>query len=336
MSVVCQPQDRVPPPGHVFVVVTDGADGISLHAQTANVVGNIESARVGGFLRGVGGHRVVCFDATHLHWTMMERLCHQGDADAISTLWALSRDGKLLDVQELDRLVRLAGDGFLPAKRSLADLATSYANGVNGSDVDTTGLLSAVYDGLCVQVEEIVRRLGIPSSITDRFGPLGLTIEIQAAIARETPRRHGVRIDQELLHRAIEWCTTRRDALLQRLRQDSQFRGCLRPSPGSPEFDRNGFPRLDEVRLRQWLTTSVDAIRGLHNVPIPTTLLNGEVSMWRVDWDKISPFCSGVGKWRDMESICAIRKRLVRLGERAETIGGEGGRVLVVESNLNL
>jgi hypothetical protein len=276
----------------------------------------VPPSQIGDFLRGHRHVQLACFDVASLHRNLESWLRSVDDREAISVLWGYSRDGRLNDVQILDRLVRLAeqSDRHLPT-RSLADLARdSFESSASSADLQAPQVILTVCENLLARAGHIAARLGIDQSLTERFGPLGHRIEVQGAIGFDRMRQHGLRTDPAKLDEAIRTCEERRDAAINGWREDPQFRRCLHFKDEKVVMKPDGFPRLRDKRFQDALAVIAAPLAGVHGVPLPVPFIGNERSAILRDWLRICPYHPFLRGWYEMMSACALRNTLVRAG----------------------
>jgi len=297
------------------------ADVVSIaigEEQDAQVVGVfsagskaiLSAQEIRPLIRDLTGKKLICFKAAQVHCVLAHHLNQIEDDHGIGLLWGLSRGGRLIDVQILDQLVRLADRGDHAAVRSLQELAEYGFERPNVSALslpDVAELLVTVYARLVNRVNDIQRRLTGDQAAVDIFGPLGLHIEVQAAIAFDAAI--GIPFDQARMQAAIATCETHRNETLNKLRHERQFAGCLDPRNGD-YIDGSGFPRFHKSRLESVLKGLIVPLRNL-GIPVPIPVVNEEISLNPADWSQISLHDSLLRTWCDLITACQLRHALL-------------------------
>src|SRR5271169_3926127 len=110
----------------LFTVTAPLADRpIILFASAADSqhFGLISTDRFGEFLLQHADCSFICENAAQFHWTIHQDAVRLGDTACIQeTLWGLSGEHRLLDVQLLDQLVQLASSGTESSCQPVATL----------------------------------------------------------------------------------------------------------------------------------------------------------------------------------------------------------------------
>lgn len=171
---------------------------------------------------------LITYDAANLHWTAAELLQSVG-ADAMRMLWAFSRESRLVDLRLLDELVDMATGEARRPYQDFAEFASDRSNlavtsielvsqellrqsqrgGLDSLDqqllTDIGSIVDAqlrIYEVLMGHVQQIAAQAQPEPPQASQYGPLGLGLEVQGAIALS--RQNGLlAIDPDAIDAAI-------------------------------------------------------------------------------------------------------------------------------------
>lgn len=254
---------------------------------------------LGDFLILHADRRFVCHDAGEFHGAV-ERTLGKNEAAARSALWALSRDGRLIDVSLLAILVRDA-KLWSPDNRSESR---------EPLPIESDAILNS-FDELVEQAREITNGTET-AHLANRFGILGLTVEVQARVAAYHVARQGLILDVGARERLQLACLGRRDELLQYLRRDSSWSKILKSEGKEPRLDEKGFPEMRKNRLIAWLQETGSFLQVLHGLPlrVPRSARDGQVSLVHHAWRPHGLAHPGIGTWVELMDVCDLHSFL--------------------------
>ena len=138
------------------------------------------------------------------------------------------------------------------------------------------------------------------------FGPLGVGIDVQAAVAVSKPSRPGLQIDPQQLDDVRAKNNLRFRRASQRLQEDSHARPCFRWSVGQGDeklvtLDNEGLPAFNHEALKGWLRSVADRLCDTNNLPaaIPLTY-RGDPSLEPERWEIWAACNRSLLAWRNL------------------------------------
>lgn len=310
-------------PSDPVAIVADGEAGSGtaparplLIAAWSGDVGRLVSVEeLGEFLAAHAKAKIFCHDAASLHWLLFAALSSLGDRQGLEELWRVSAECRLFDAMLLRQLLPFvrAGLFFPPARLSM--VLRDVVGGGHHDDFQTiekwqsqlsnpaeedhvlrqqasmelAKIVYGVCDALFAEANSFADYSNIgDKEINNKHGPLGLGIDVQAAIALRRVEQSGLflsRDDQELV----------RIAAVERYRQASRalnskpaFRDCFAwDSPQEVGRDGKGFP-IVKPKLANCLERCYERIQDVVGCSILRPLAGD---------GKISPFPAHWGLW---------------------------------------
>ena len=257
----------------------------TIAVASAAIQAVLSPEELGEFLALHSDARLICHDAARVHWILDKLLRHPHDKKGLKLLWRFSRRCRLHDVMLLDQRVSLVLDAVYRRPKRLEDLNAGTAQTlspessegvVESADaaqsneeaaVQIAGTTLAVYRKLLDRAEGIHRGMQIPSKLVAKFGPLGLGIDVQGAIALRFANRNGLLIHMKTAHEAYGAAERLYQESSARLAEDQRARQCFDwQGKGEERCERirdwegktvaknaEGFPEIREKKLREWL-----------------------------------------------------------------------------------
>ncbi len=145
------------------------------------------------------------------------------------------------------------------------------------------------------------------------YGPLGIGIEVKAAIALRRPDRHSLRIDSDQAP-AIRQANDRRfERACSRLREDARARRCFRWNEhGEKVLDGgNGSPGYHPKALKAWLQGFSKKFCDMDGQPISIPLVAEKAPSFEPeDWTPWAACDPSLRAWRDLVRSCRVTQQL--------------------------
>src|SRR5262249_34460655 len=107
----------------------------------------------------------------------------------------------------------------------------------------------------------VAARLCIPAETVAHFGPLGLGLQVQGAIAAHLARRVRLGLEPEERAALLRACDGAVEDRLREFCQERAAGACLECVKGQIKFDANGFPHMDADKLCGWLAAELASMR---------------------------------------------------------------------------
>jgi len=322
---------------------TGGAPGlVAAAASTGDRRFLVRPDRVGGFLLEHREALFVCHEAGHFFWSVAEHLDRDRDRAALEVLWDLPRTGRLHDVVLLDQLLRVAAHGGHPLPRSLQELAVDQCEetpdgvrqpvhrGHGTGEVREEGpadvvrradLVLDVYRRLRREADGVVGRSGIHAGVVERFGPLALGLQVQAAIAVRAANRDGLRITEESPRDVEIWWKEAHRRYSSTLYADPDARPCFKWEGRRIRLKVNGHLDVRESALRRWLGEVNATLLDVQGVPFrPPLAESGEVAVDPNLWADRACRHVQLDAWVRLAGAAAMR--------RSSSGDGPGGRLV--------
>ena len=249
---------------------------------------------------------IICYDAAQVHWDLYDLLRQRNDENGLRALWRFSRRSRLHDIMLLEQRLRLIRDAVHPLPKrfeALADLhckqtpPAAIEPGPHGAHAQRGGIPEAeellaraattmnIYQTLRQQADQVIDHLGIPQKLVARYGPLGLGVDVQGAIAAALASREGIYLSSESLEYMAQAVEVRYREASQVLIHDEHARHVFVGSKGLVRRREDGLPEADRNFLQKWLRHTFDQLRDTHNArwlePVDET---GNLSMTPEHW----------------------------------------------------
>ncbi len=235
-------------------------DPILVAANSDNQVELVAERDLGRFLGRHSESTFIVHDAAAWHWGLMAVLDARGDAAGRAILWDLSRQGRIHDVQLLDQRICAVRDSVHTLPKSLSKLCgdpVRHSIGDSAGHACDLQALRLVYEHLVSVADSTMTRYKVDTAAVSRFGPLGVGLDVQAAIALTGAADLRIQLAPGSIARlkaAADDCFRQCSEVLS---NEKILRDCFHWEPGSqPIVRRNnkGFPDIKETALRRWLT----------------------------------------------------------------------------------
>ena len=292
---------------------TAAAHPIILFASVADSQnGRIVSIdRLAEFLTDQADCAFICEHSATFHWTIHNDADGLGNPTSIrDMLWRISAESRLLDVQLLEQLVRLASTGEEAPLHSLAELLPDWCqsaweppeqvarDAISLGDIrsfppelvfracEVARALWRLYNALS-QAADAAARNSIGTTADSPYGPLGIGIQVQARIALEKPRPRPIVRDEGATD-VIAWLEQEIERQTPNIQRCSRLRDCLQWEQDRIVF-KSGYPKIDSARLETLLVSVAGELLGPDGVPFPyVTDANGKKSVHEQNWGILS------------------------------------------------
>ncbi len=249
--------------------------------------------QIGPFLLVHQGSQIICHDSASFHWAIRGLLGPGPGWDSPETLWAFSREGRLLDARLLDQLLRLARGVSDPPPRHLHELAEEYANitlpqpremtrrveeavgrpreviadRLAGDAIAVADALLQINRRLASESGRIIADLGVERATVERFGPLGLAVQVRGTIALRRATHNGLHLRGHATPELAARCDEVFRESSRILSRGGSERNCFHWVGDRVRLKPDGSPDIKRDNLRGWLERRVGAIPGLHAIP---------------------------------------------------------------------
>jgi hypothetical protein len=303
-------------------------------AASGNNVCVIRPDQLGHFLVVHGRCVIACPNAARFHWVIREYLLVNGSTGG-ETLWAFSRHSRLHDLTLLDQLVRLATDGQgWPERRGLAKLTAKYCNLFKDErDIEKRFAAAATtpwepippeviresINWACI-VRDIYSRLlelaellgGQPQGAPALpFGPLGLGLKVQGAIALDQARRIGIQLDTQLNGQLIEACNHTLDRSSDKLHGDHQACAAFQWDKRQIKSTADGALGCRPKALQDWLSSASRSLRTLSAMDFPAPMTpEGALSTDPNQWGVLADYQPELRAWAGAVAAAEARHLL--------------------------
>ena len=303
----------------------------------------VRPEHLGNFLTVHRDAVIACHDAGRTHWALAARLEGTDDRGRLEILWQFSRKMRLHDVGLLDQLLALAQDGIEKGYQALRILAAasktvlppdsqelqeilSSSVGQRGASVGRsleeailafTDAVWAVYLKLITQAREIAHEK-VSDEYIERFGPLCLGVQVQAAIALQKPTSIGSRLRKDALQpdsRLWACCDEIYGACSRQLRDDTGARACFDwDSNKLIARDEKGHIRCKKKKLAKWLIETLAQQPGLHDIPFePPRVALDKIAMSPTAWGDLVECHPLLRAWADLEAAAQVKRTLMTI-----------------------
>ncbi len=194
---------------HRYAHATDAADISAVEVYAAATTGTetalIEPNQLGDFLTSHANALLLCHDVAHLHWCMLEVLRRAEHDAGEKALWQFSREYRIDDVMLLEQRVRAIDETSFSLPKSLGKLAAEYLRQPGEDDSPVPQDVAGAAESILALHENLMSRIEtIPQYGKFNCGPLGLGVEVQAAIAMEPLKHRGLKLDAQIADRLFE------------------------------------------------------------------------------------------------------------------------------------
>jgi hypothetical protein len=166
------------------------------------------------------------------------------------------------------------------------------------------------------ETRDLVRRHGT-EDLAARFGPLGLSVEVQGRIAAYQMSRCGVLFADGAREQLQKACLQRRQAVVSHLREDAGWKKILKRGRDGPRFDSKGYPAIDQNQLRACLEETGSFLLDLHGLPVhvPRTPADGRALCIHHAWRHLAVAHPMISSWVNLFDVCDLLSFLAR-GDR--------------------
>ena len=148
-----------------------------------------------------------------------------------------------------------------------------------------------------------------------RFGPLGVGLDVQGAIAAESAKRAGITLDGEQIADLRQACDKRYRRSCGVLHEHPPSRACFHWQDGNRPLvkkDRGGHPQSTK-RLRDRLAELLDVCRDIHGSRLITPRdEQGRISVLPRHWGFIVRCHPELRAWADIVAAAAVQRSLAR------------------------
>jgi hypothetical protein len=151
------------------------------------------------------------------------------------------------------------------------------------------------------------------------FGPLGIGIDVQAAIALNRPGRPELQVDRQELDELCRKNDDRYRLASARLHADIDARSCfewseIRPNEKLVMRGDNGLPIYRDKALKAWLQGFGEKLRDIHNLPADTPITGrGDPSFDAERWGIWVACNRSLRAWRDLVRSARLALQLARV-----------------------
>lgn len=306
--------------GDPVAIVADGETGsgtaparpLLVAAWSGNDGRLVSVEDLGEFFAAHGEAKIFCHDAASLHWLLFAALSARSDRQGLEQLWRVSDEYRLIDAMRLRQLLPLVHAGLFFPPTSISMVLRDVVGGgqhdyfqtiekwqsqlSNPAEEDhvlrqqaSMELAKIVYrvcDSLFAEANSFVESLNTGDKETNnKHGPLGLGIDVQAAIALKRVEQTGLllsRDDQERVRIAAE---KRYRQASRALNSKPAFRDCFAwQSPQEVERDGKGFPKVKR-KLANRLERCHERIQDVVGCSILKPLAgDGKISSFPEHW----------------------------------------------------
>jgi len=307
----------------LFGVAATGQDACLLHPD-----------HVGAFLLAHRNSTLICHDAALLHWVLVHYLRGgTGGSEALEVLWGFSRDHRLVDVAILDQLVGLANGDMSPLFRPLHEIAATLTAGrldavgdAPATSADATAkegnqikpellnhavraarVLLKVYQALAQSAKAVRRDQDVGQRSLASFGPLGLGVDVQGAIALHRFSRKELHFAKGIGPVLLGACENTFQHALDTMRQDMDARQCFKTRDGEIRLSKTGFPEFEVEALDHWLQQMVDSMRGLHEIRFASIDMKERRSTRPDEWGVLIRCNRLLCAWADLDASATLR-----------------------------
>lgn len=306
----------------------------------------VSPALVGRFLEVHADAEIVSHDAGQLHWSLHRELDRRDDTEGLRTLWRFSRKCRLHDVMLMDQRLCLVERAVYSMRKELGQLPQDLHVASQSLDSEEPGCSSTLesraassqglahqaaskakatidaYDALRGRMDLIARNLGISSELVARFGPLGLGIDVQGAIALRSATQRGLLMNANTANKAYQAAeelyrvSSASLATDKVARQGFEWTGedAKRGQPilhwkgRTVHRNAEGLPRLRGQKLRDWLWTLFSQLRDLHGgLRVPPIDEAERLSTDPEHWGGLIRCHPLLVAWRDLTAAAEIR-----------------------------
>lgn len=313
-----------------FAVHTD-SDSRSTFAATS--LGGpaviVPAELLGEFLHIHADADLVGHDVGRLHWSLHRELHSLSNTDGLRALWRLSRKSRLHDVMFMDQRYRLVTTGVFPLPRQLEELTSVYIDATE-SENDLRGRFTvnddrrsfsrhapnlaatrvaatlSVYQPLRQKIDEFSLK-----KLAAKYGPLGLGIDVQGAIALERAQCCGLFVNPEAVPDAQRFASELFRQSSELIRSDSRASCCFKWDGGLVILDGKGYPRIKKNPLREWLADRLERFQDIHSQDIVSPLDDSErLSLVPGHWGMVAICDPLLSAWRDLLAAATMQRWL--------------------------
>lgn len=294
----------------------------------------LQPGQIGDFLQAHQNRCFVVDDAGRTHWALVEHFRQDRDSRASDALWAMSRHCRLYDIGLLEQLVSLAADGFCQAWGDLS-VVSQRRRGVEveaRNDFErrllqesrcgqlSPGFRTAIGDRIRTiaqiyqTLSETANRLAtsLPTPCEQDYGPLGVGLQVQGAIALHAAALAGSQVDADAAARAVEGLRNEQRRWSQQLLRDSDAKACFPPRDGQMQFDA-GYPKVRRERLLAWLDGLAASLTGKHKLPLLHPRLEDQQQPSTVPeaWGRLRLLHRSLHAWSELLTVSQTLDRFV-------------------------
>jgi len=286
-------------PVAIHLVTAEGSDSAPPTLILAAVAAGDEKAilpadHVRQFLLAHRDCSVICADAGVFHRVLESTFKREGEQEALGVLWELSRTACLVDILLLNHLVQMAGADWpanavdltkaiehqsrlgIEKPQSLAhEIVQSGAIDLGGLDASllrgviaiASGMLKA-YESLEAKARHAAKSAGVAPHTIAEYGPLGLGLHVQGAVALAHAEGSSLLVDQQRRTSLVTELRAVQERYCQQLAQDRRVRACFKIDDGGIRL-RDHMPEVNQDRLQSWLFEESEGLAGPYGLPLP-------------------------------------------------------------------
>ena len=283
---------------------------------------------------------VICYDAAQVHWDLYDLLLRRNDKNGLRALWRLSRRSRLHDIMLLEQRLRLIQHAVHPLPKRFGALTDLYCKQTSPAAIEPgpcgappqrgrlpePGELLAraattmdIYQTLRQRADQVINRLGIPQKLVARYGPLGLGIDVQGAIAAQLTDRIGLCINEAAVRHIEKAVDADCRHASETLHNDDHARYAFAWNGRMVRQRDDGTLAVDQERLRKWLRKSFDDFRDLQDGLLFMPFADGEndISTDPRHWGVVVRYSPSLYAWSNLVAAAGAKQWLHSIGKRS-------------------
>lgn len=276
---------------------------------------------------------LVGFDGGSLFSAVENQLRVSEQWAAWKAWWDVTRSCRLHDVKHLFLLFLRARSGADYLAFSYEEVAASFKRSESaqtgsellGATDEPTGLGRAdstiaiedvemvlrMYRRLRLRALQLLRQLGVKHCHVEKFGPLGIGVQVQGAVAATYASNSGLRLRTDAVSGIRETCRVLWHRASKHLHADPIARGAFLWNGDEVIKDKAGLPSRKPENLRNWLESlaAPESMR-FHPELIPPRRPNGSISIMPDDWGEQVHSDPGLQAWSELWTAASVQKSL--------------------------
>lgn len=340
--------------GNIVAMFVDGGSttdrSLVVGAATTKKKVVVDVQKLGEFFEIHAHARIACFDAGHFHWTLYDELKKRQDECGLAGLWFVSAECRLIDVVLLEERLHVLGRGVFPLPKPLGILLadahsilyghywdvfkdavppliqTLESNSSHEQRAQAAAELAKYLETVCkcslADADERRRQLKISRSKAKEYGPLGLGIDVQGAIALAAASRAGIETPPAQARDLLAAVETEYQRCSQILWEDCRARDCFVWGEQQRLVVReDGYPQYHKDEHERWLRHHVRGYRDALGVRVlPALLSKGSLSTLPQHWGKWLQHREELEAWGKLVSAAEVSRWLGRPLEKNEPV----------------